>query len=87
MNPEQIANILGFIAAGIGIIVFLPQAWRVWKTKDTKSISLLTFLILVFSSALWTSYGIILSAAPIILVNAIIIVLGSFIVLMKLKHG
>ena len=29
MNAVQIANIFGFIAAGLGIVMFMPQALRV----------------------------------------------------------
>ncbi len=87
MNSVQIANVIGFVAAGIGIVMFMPQAIRVWKTKDTKSISLLTFVLFDIASLLWTIYGLILNAAQIILVNVVLLILNSFIVIMKIKHG
>ena len=87
MSPAQIANIIGFLAAGIGIIMFLPQAISVWRTKDTKSISFVSFLLFDLASLLWTIYGLLLGAAPIILVNSVLLVLNSFIVAMKIKYG
>ena len=87
MNSAQIASIIGFMAAGLGIVMFLPQAIRVWRTKDTKSISLASFLLLDFSSLLWTTYGLLLGAAPIILVNVVLLILSTFIVAMKIKYG
>lgn len=87
MSSVEIANILGYIAAGIGIVMFLPQAIQVWKTKNTKSISLISFLLFGIASLLWTVYGIIMKAPPIIVVNLVIVVLSAFIVLMKIKYG
>ena len=36
MNLE---NILGYVAAALTTFAFLPQAWRIYKTKDTNAIS------------------------------------------------
>lgn len=87
MNSVQLANILGFIAAGIGIVMFIPQAWECYKTKNTKSISVLSFSLLAFSAVLWTGYGILMDAQPIILVNTVIFVLSVFILILKKRYG
>jgi len=71
MDNIQIANLFGFVAAGIGIVMFLPQAVRIWKTHDTKSISLTTFVLIAAGSACWIIYGFLLSAAPVLLVNSV----------------
>lgn len=87
MDSVQVANILGFLAAGIGIVMFIPQAWECYKTKNTKSISVLSFSLLAFSAVLWTTYGVLLVAYPIILVNVVIFVLSIFILVLKKKYG
>ncbi len=87
MNTTQIADILGYGAAGIGIVMFLPQVIQCWKTKNTKAVSALSFLLLATSAALWTIYGILLKAYPIILVNSVITVLSLFILILKRKYG
>lgn len=86
MNTIQIANLFGFIAAGIGIVMFVPQAVQVWKTKNTKSISLATFTLFALASAFWLIYGILLSAIPVLLVNAVLLVLSLYIAVMKLRY-
>ena len=86
MNTIQLANLFGFIAAGIGIVMFIPQALQVWKTKNTKSISLASFSLLGAASVCWIAYGFLLAAAPILLVNFVIVGLSCFIVAMKLKY-
>ncbi|KKR76759.1 MAG: hypothetical protein UU21_C0004G0026 [Candidatus Levybacteria bacterium GW2011_GWA2_40_8] len=86
MDAVQIANLFGFIAAGIGIVMFVPQAVQVWKTKNTKSISLATFILLSTSSVFWLIYGILLIAKPVLLVNAVVLILSLYIAAMKLKY-
>ena len=87
MDTVQIANILGFMGAGIGIFMFIPQAWECYKTKNTKSISILSFSLLAMSAVLWTAYGVIMNAYPIVLVNSVIFILSIFILILKKKYG
>lgn len=87
MSPLEIANILGFIAAGIGIVMYIPQALRISKTKDTKSISLFSFLFVALASVFWLGYGLILSAAPVLVVNFVVLIVSLYIALMKIKYG
>lgn len=86
MSSAYIASIIGYFAAIIGIFTFIPQAYDIWKTKSTKGISLLTFVLIVFMSILWIIYGVLLQAFPILLVNIVVLFLASYIVFMKFKY-
>jgi len=86
MNNAQIAEIVGYLAAMLGIFSFIPQAYNIWKTKNTKSISLLTFLLIAAISFLWIIYGSLLHSAPILLVNIVVFFVALYIVIMKLKY-
>ena len=86
MDTTQIANVLGFVAAGIGVVMFVPQAYRVYKTKNTKSISLLTFVLSIGTSVCWIIYALLLSAMPILFVNSVVTALSLYIVAMKLRY-
>lgn len=87
MNTSQIADVFGYAAAGIGIVMFFPQAVQCWKTKNTKAVSFLTFSLLAIASVLWLIYGMYMKAAPILLVNAVILVLSLFILYLKRRYG
>lgn len=86
MNQELIVNIVGYAAALMGASMFLPQAVQLWKTKETKSISLLSFSFILSASVLWVVYGILVSALPIILVNTVIGITCVFIIYIKLRY-
>ena len=86
----MILNILleyiGFFAAFCTTIAFLPQAAKVWKTKSTKDISLLMFIIFTIGVFSWLIYGITISDLPVILANTVTLILSLFILVFKLKY-
>ncbi len=86
MDQKIITDLLGYTAAAIGAGMFLPQAIKLWRTKETQGISLLSFSLLAFASFLWAIYGVLLGAMPVIVVNILIGILSLFIVYMKIKY-
>ena len=81
-----ILKYIGFFAAFCTTIAFFPQAVKVWKTKSTKDISLYMFVIFTLGVFSWLIYGKIISDLPIILANAITLILLLFILICKLKY-
>ncbi|WP_291677244.1 SemiSWEET transporter [Bosea sp. (in: a-proteobacteria)] len=74
----------GAIAALCSMVSFVPQAWRIVKSRDTSSISPVMYSFTVAGFALWTFYGIGLGEWPLIVTNSICLLLASFILLMTL---
>ncbi len=85
MTDFQI-EIIGLIAACLTTFSFVPQLLKLNKTKDTSSISLSMYLVLVTGVFFWLVYGIILQRPSIIIANAVSLVLQLWILIMKLKH-
>tara|TARA_B100001093_G_scaffold414890_1_gene405127 strand:- start:72 stop:335 length:264 start_codon:yes stop_codon:yes gene_type:complete len=81
-----ILKYIGFLAAFCTTIAFFPQAVKVWKTKSTKDISLYMFVIFTIGVISWLIYGIIISDLPIILANAVTLILSLFILAYKIKY-
>ena len=81
-----ILKYIGFFAAFCTTIAFLPQAAKVWKTKSTKDISLLMFIIFTIGVFSWLIYGITISDLPVILANTVTLILSLFILVFKLKY-
>ena len=77
---------IGFFAAFCTTIAFLPQAIKVYKTKSTKDISLYMFLIFTIGGLAWLIYGFIINDWPVILANAVTLILSFFILIYKLKY-
>ena len=78
------AEMIGYIAACMTTSAFIPQAWMTWKRRHAEGVSLGMYVILVSGIILWLAYGVLLNAWPIIIANAITLMLALFILTMKL---
>ena len=77
------ANIVGTAAALCSITSFAPQIIKIWKERDASSVSLKTYSLTVTCFILWTTYGVLTTAWPIIVANACALVMASGVLLMK----
>ena len=77
---------VGFLAAILGTICWLPQTLKTWRTKETKDLSLGANLLILATVTLWLIYGILLGAWPLIIANIISILFVGAIVTAKLIY-
>lgn len=87
MRADYITVIIGMVAAICTTIAFFPQLILVHRTKQTRDLSLPTFILLTTGILLWLIYGILLGSLPIILANAITLIGCLYILIMKVKYG
>lgn len=78
---------IGFTAAFLTTIAFLPQVIQIWKTKSTKDINLKMYVILCTGVFLWILYGILILSWPVIIANVLVLALSSIILIFKVKYG
>ena len=64
-------EIIGLIAAVCTTFAFVPQVMKVWKTKQTKGLSLRMYSIMFTGILLWLVYGILIGSLSIILANVV----------------
>jgi MtN3 and saliva related transmembrane protein len=76
-------DFVGFPAAALTTVAFLPQAWKSWRTRDLSGISLPMYALFTLGVALWLVYGILLGSVPIIVGNAITLALASVVLYLK----
>lgn len=79
-------TILGFVAAALTTISFMPQAVKTIKTKHTKDISLGMYIVLTTGVFLWFIYGIFINDLPILLANGVTLLFIVTILIMKIKY-
>ncbi len=81
-----LVEIVGFSASLLSVLNQFPQAIKVFSTKDTHSISLIMYCIVVVCISLWLLYGILLKNPPLIWANALSLIPITYIFLMKLTN-
>jgi len=79
-------EIIGFLAAILTTVAFLPQVFQTWKTKDVSGLNLLMLLIFSIGILLWLVYGILLKSPSIIFANIITAISSSLLVFFKVKY-
>lgn len=85
--PSSLADTTGTIAAVLTTCSFMPQAWLTLRTRDVSGISLLMYSVFTLGVALWLVYGVMLGAWPVIIANAVTLMLAISILSMKLWFG
>lgn len=79
-------NIIGYIAATLTTVSFLPQAIKTIKTRNTDGISFAMYTIFTVGAGFWLVYGILLKNPIIITSNTITLVLTMIILFIKLEN-
>lgn len=79
------ASIIGFVAATLTTIAFVPQVIKVWRSRSARDVSLGMYILFSTGVAVWLLYGFLISSWPVILANAITLMLAIAVIVMKLR--
>lgn len=78
-------ELIGYSAAFLTTIAFLPQAIQSWRTRDLSGISLGMYSLFTLGVGLWLVYGWIIEKWPLILANALTFALALSILILKIR--
>jgi MtN3 and saliva related transmembrane protein len=78
-----LTDLLGYCAASLTTLSFLPQALLTLRTRNVAGISLGMYSAFTLGVALWLVYGLVLGQWPIVVANALTLLLASVILVMK----
>lgn len=78
---------IGFAAAALSTLSFLPQVIKSLRTRRMEDINLLFLVMLIAGLLLWTVYGFMLGELPLILANIVTLALNFVLLGLKLKYN
>lgn len=78
---------IGIAAAILTTAAYAPQAYQAWRTRSTRDVSLPMFLMMVTGITLWLIYGLMIGDLPLILANAVTLLLAGAILVAKLRFS
>jgi MtN3 and saliva related transmembrane protein len=80
-------DLLGLVAGALTTTAFVPQVLKIYRTKSGKDIS--GRMIALFSAGvlLWLAYGILIASTPVIIANAVTLVLAVAIIVLKVRYS
>ncbi len=76
---------LGLVAGALTTAAFLPQLVKAWKSRSTKDISLLMYVVTCTGISLWLIYGLCIGSLPVILANAATLLIAMAILILKIR--
>jgi MtN3 and saliva related transmembrane protein len=86
MNDLDGLTLLGLAAGFCTTASFLPQVIKTIKSRHTRDISLLMYIVLTLGLFLWLLYGLLLRDIPLILANGISFSLSFLVLFLKIRH-
>ena len=79
-------TLIGFAAATLTTVSFVPQVIRAWRSRSTRDISLPMFLVMALGIMLWLIYGAMIGNLPLIIANVVTLILVLMILFFKLRY-
>lgn len=83
---QRFINKYIYVIGGFGVVVIVPQVWRIWMSQDIKGVSLITWVGFLVASFFWLFYGLVHKEKPLIFTNAAVCVLDLMIIVGILVH-
>lgn len=84
---DLLTEIIGYLAAAVGTSLMLPQVFKIITTKRVGDISLIMLVAYFFNCFLWLSYGLLISARPLIICNFIALIISIVSLTLKFKYN
>ena len=82
----MIAEIIGYSAAGFLSILFIPQVYQTFKTKDVNGLSYLFLFLQIITSGLFITYGVLIDSIPVIIANTSTLLCNILLIFAKIKY-
>jgi MtN3 and saliva related transmembrane protein len=83
--PRIAIEVIGYMAAVLTTVSFVPQLLRVIKLRSARDISLGMFLIFTAGTFAWLVYGVLAHSRPVWIANSVTFVLSLSILVLKLR--
>lgn len=80
----NLSDLIGYAAAFLTTISFLPQVIKTLKTRDTSSISLLMYSLFLLGVISWFIWGLAKGELSVVLANGVTLILAAIVWVMKI---
>lgn len=82
----KIAQLIGYLAAILTTVSFVPQALKTIRTRNTQGISLVMYVMFSTGVFLWFIYGVVTNDIPVLIANAVTLCFAAIILVYKILY-
>ena len=87
MQPGSLLlETLGFVAAILTTLSFLPQALRIRRLGTAGDVSLVMYLMMFFGQGLWLTYAFVIQSPSMVVANVVSMSFVAWVIAMKLQY-
>jgi MtN3 and saliva related transmembrane protein len=79
--------IVGYAAAALTTVAFLPQVVKTWRSGSARDLSLPTLALMTSGVALWLGYGLATGDGPLAAANGVTLALVASLLALKLRDA
>lgn len=79
--------LIGYLAASLTTLSFLPQVIKVISTRNTQGISGLMYVMFVCGLVMWLIYGVMIEDTAVSMANLLTLLFALPILIIKLRRG
>jgi len=80
-------DVVGYAAGFLATAAFVPQVVKTFKERSARDISLGMYVLFCAGVGLWLLYGLLINSWPVIVSNAVTLVLAGAVLVLKVRHG
>ena len=84
-DPSPLLPVIGYTAATLTTVSFVPQALKTLRSGDTRGISLRMYLLFTLGIAAWALYGLLQRDGPVLIANLVTLVPAGVVLERKLR--
>lgn len=81
------SELIGYAAATLTTVAFVPQVIRVYRTRSVEGISTSMYLAFLVGVTMWVLYGIQIGSLPVVIANAVTFLLAAAVLVGKMRYG
>ena len=76
---------IGLVGACLTTFSFLPQAFRIWRSRSARDVSLVMYVMMTTGTVMWLIYGLLLGSPSLIFSNAAGFLLVGSVLALKVR--
>lgn len=85
--PSWLIDAFGVAAGLCSMASFVPQIVKIVRERDATGVSLIMYAVTIFGFVCWTTYGALSGSWPVMVSNAVCILLTVTIFALRLRFG
>jgi len=82
----DIADLFGYAGTITGVSFLIPQVYKTYRTKSVEDLSWGMLGIFFLNCVLWSTYGFLTDALPIILTNIVALAVNVTLITLKVRY-